>query len=75
MADINMTKEELIQALVEIRSTLAEEMKKNQEPKSEELTKLKDQNARLQYRIKHLLKALEEQDKEIEELKKKLENK
>ncbi|EMH75654.1 hypothetical protein EHI8A_006220 [Entamoeba histolytica HM-1:IMSS-B] len=69
-----MTKEELVRQLTEIRATLAEEMKKNQEPKSEELDKLKDQNARLEYRIKHLLRALEEQDKEIEELKKQIKN-
>ncbi|BFU20646.1 hypothetical protein KM1_018610 [Entamoeba histolytica HM-3:IMSS] len=74
MSDINMTKEELVRQLTEIRATLAEEMKKNQEPKSEELDKLKDQNARLEYRIKHLLRALEEQDKEIEELKKQIKN-
>lgn len=72
MSEINMTKEELIKQLTEIRATLAEEMKKHQEPDSEELTKLKETNARLEYRIKHLLRALEEQDKEIEELKKQI---
>ena len=67
-----MTKEELIKELAEIRATLAEEMKKSAEPKSEELEKLKDQNARLEYRVIHLIRALEQQDKEIEELKKQL---
>ena len=42
-------------------------MNKRKEPNSEEIKELKDKNARLEYRIKHLLRALDEQDKELEE--------
>ncbi|KAL7718823.1 Seven tm domain protein [Entamoeba marina] len=72
MSNINMTKEELIEKLVEIKATLAEEMKKRQEPVVVDQTELKEANKRLEYRVKHLIKALEEQDKEIEQLKKQI---